>query len=127
MTKYVDAEAVETFARISGDTNPVHLDEKYAAKTQFGKRIAHGLLISSYISAVLGTILPGPGSIYLSQTVSFKRPVYLGDEITATVTVTNIRPDKPIVTLKTTCANQNRIVVIDGEAILLCPQIEKLG
>jgi len=121
ITKIVKQVDVEMFAQITGDKNPIHMDDEYAKNSQFGRRIAHGLLVSGYISAVLGTILPGPGSIYLSQTISFKSPVYIGDEITATVTVIDIREDKPIVTLKTFCKNQENNIVVDGEAKLLCP------
>ena len=123
ITKLVEKTDVGIFANITSDTNPIHLDDEYARNSQFGRRIAHGMLISGYISAVLGTLLPGPGSIYLSQSLSFKFPVYIGDEITVTVTVTNIREDKPIVTLKTICKNQEERIVIDGEAVLLCPQL----
>ena len=108
--------------RFSGDHNPVHLDEAYAAKTRFGHPIAHGMLVAGLISAVLGTELPGPGSIYLSQTLHFRAPVYIGDQVTATVEVVAIRPDKPIVTMKTVCTNQSGQIVLEGEAVLLLPQ-----
>lgn len=115
----VESADVELFARISGDVNPVHLDDEFAASTRFGKRIAHGLLVASYISAVLGTKLPGPGSIYLNQSLRFLHPVYLGDVITAEATVVSVRSDKPIITLSTTCRNQDGELVLDGEAVLL--------
>src|ERR1700739_4918265 len=105
ITRQVTAEVVEAFARVSGDTNPVHLDEMYAAKSRFGRRIAHGILAVSYISAVLGTVFPGPGTIYLSQNVSFLKPVFLGDTVTATVTVSKYRAEKGILTLVTECTN----------------------
>lgn len=117
--KSVESADVELFARISGDVNPVHLDDEFAASTRFGKRIAHGLLVASYISAVLGTKLPGPGSIYLNQSLRFLHPVYLGDVITAEATVVNVRNDKPIITLSTKCRNQDGELVLDGEAVLL--------
>ena len=107
------------FAEISLDTNPVHLDEEYAKTTRFGGRIAHGMLAASLVSAVLGTRLPGPGTIYLSQTLAFKGPVRLGDTITATVTVKAIKDGKPIVTLDTIVANQRGEVVLSGEAVVL--------
>lgn len=122
LTKTFSDEDVRSFAAISGDKNPVHLDDEYAAKTQFKKRIAHGMLTAGLISAVLGTKLPGEGSIYLGQTINFKAPVYLDDTITATVTVIKMHERKPIVTLETVCKNQDDIVVLTGEAVLLAPQ-----
>ena len=118
-TKTFTDSDVRTFAEISGDKNPIHLDEEYAAQTRFGRRLVHGILTSGMISALLGMRLPGPGSIYIKQTLNFRAPVYIGDTITATVTVAKIRPDKPIVTLDTVCENQDGRVVIDGEAVLL--------
>ena len=119
MTKVINQADVETFAEISGDQNPVHLDEQYAAQSMFGKRIAHGMLVSGLISSVLGMQLPGPGSIYLSQTLGFKKPVFFGDEITAVVEVTKVREDKQIISLDTKCFNQDDEIVIDGEAVIL--------
>ena len=123
MTKTFSDEDVRTFAEISGDRNPIHLDDEYAATTRFGKRLVHGILTSGMISALLGMELPGPGSIYIKQALNFRAPVYIGDTITASVTVTKIRNDKPIVTLETICKNQAGSVVIDGEAVLLTPTI----
>jgi acyl dehydratase len=123
ITRHVTAEDVEAFARVSGDTNPVHLDAGYAATTRFGKRIAHGMLAVSYISAVLGTRLPGPGTIYLSQNVSFLKPVFLGDTITATVSVSKFRPEKGILTLITECFNQAGEKVVDGQAVCLVTDV----
>lgn len=125
LVKSFSNEDVITFAQISGDKNPLHLDEMYAASTRFGKRIIHGILVSSLISALLGMEMPGPGSIYLKQTLNFRSPVFIGDTITASVTVEKIREDKPVVTLKTLCTKQDGTVVIDGEAILLVPKQEK--
>ncbi len=119
LTKTFTDEDVRAFARISGDNNPVHLDEEYAAKTMFKKRIAHGMLTAGLISAILGTQLPGEGSIYLGQTLNFKAPVYLDDTITATVTVVKLHERKPIATLETVCTNQDGVVVLDGEATVL--------
>lgn len=115
---FTDAD-VRAFAKISGDHNPVHLDEAYAAKTPFKKRIAHGMLTAGLISAILGTQLPGEGSIYLEQTLNFKAPVYLDETITATVTVVKLHERKPIATLETICKNQDGVVVLDGEATIL--------
>lgn len=123
ITRQVTAEDVEAFARVSGDENPVHLDAAYAATTRFGKRIAHGMLAVSYISAVLGTQFPGPGTIYLSQNVSFLKPVFLGDTITATVSVAKYRPEKGILTLLTECVNQAGDKVVDGQAVVLVSDV----
>ena len=119
ITKKISAEDVETFANLTGDKNPVHLDEAYARRTRFGKRIAHGMLGASLIFTVLGMYLPGPGTIYLSQTLQFLAPVYLDDVLTAEVTVTNVREDKPIITLETRCLNQDDTLVLMGEAKVL--------
>ena len=122
ITKSFSDEDVRKFAEISGDKNPVHLDDEYAAQTQFKKRLGHGMLTAGLISAVLGTELPGEGSIYLSQSINFQAPVFIGDTITATVTVIKIREGKPIITLETICKNQDDLVVIKGEAVLLKPE-----
>lgn len=119
LTRKVTDEDVRRFAELSGDHNPIHLDDGYAATTRFGQRIAHGMFGASLISAVLGNDLPGTGSIYLSQTLKFLAPVYLGDTLTARLTVTKIRDDKPIVTLETVCENQHGETIIKGEAVVL--------
>lgn len=121
ITKFFTNDDVIKFAEISGDNNPIHLDEEYAAGTRFKKRIVHGILVSGMISAVLGMHLPGPGSVYIKQTLNFRAPVFLHDKITASVQILKIRPDKPIVTLETICKNQESTIVIDGEAVLLLP------
>lgn len=118
-TQTISNEMIRSFADLTGDTNPVHLDEAYAAGTRFGRRIAHGMIAAGLISATLANDLPGPGTVYLSQTLQFKAPVYPGDTITATVEVKNLRPDKPIVTLGTVCTNQDAKVVLEGEAVVL--------
>jgi len=118
-TTTITDEMVRLFASLTGDTNPVHLDEAYAAGTRFGRRIAHGMIAAGLISATLANDLPGPGTVYLSQTLQFKSPVYPGDTITTTVEVKNARPDKPILTLATTCKNQSDVVVLEGEAVVL--------
>lgn len=118
-TKKVTERDITLFAQASGDTNPLHLNEDYAKKTIFGQRIAHGMLSASYISAILGTKLPGEGSIYLSQSLQFKRPVHINDEITTMVEVTKIEKNK--VTLKTVCTNQKGKIVVDGEALIQLP------
>ena len=119
LTKTITEADVMAFAGLVGDTNPLHLDDAYARQTRFGRRIAHGMLTAGLISAVLGTQLPGLGAIYLSQTLKFLAPVYLGDIITATVQVIAWRPDKRIVTLKTRCSNQEGQEVLIGEAVLM--------
>jgi 3-hydroxybutyryl-CoA dehydratase len=120
-TTITDA-AIRAFALASGDDNPVHLNDAYAAQTQFGRRIAHGLLTASFISAVLGNDLPGPGTIYLAQDLKFRAPVFIGDTITTMVEVIKYREDRRIATLKTTCTNQNGVVVIEGEAVVIAPE-----
>lgn len=107
---------IRTFADLTGDHNPIHVDDEFASQTMFGKRIAHGMLSASLISAVLANDLPGQGSIYLGQTLKFKAPVFIGDEITARVTVTSVRDGKPIAKLETVCTNQRNEIVIEGEA-----------
>ena len=119
LTRTVTDADIRAFADLSGDHNPIHLDDGYAATTRFGRRIAHGMFGASLISAVIGNELPGTGSIYLSQTLKFLAPVYLGDTVTARVTVTKIREDKPIVTLECFCENQRGEELIRGEAAVL--------
>jgi 3-hydroxybutyryl-CoA dehydratase len=112
---------IEAFAQVSGDTNPVHLDEAYAKTTTFGGRIAHGMLSAAYISAVLGTQLPGPGAIYLSQSLRFRRPVRIGDEVIARVTVKALDEKRGHVTLETVCLVNGK-AVLDGEAAVMAPK-----
>ena len=121
-TTTITDEMIQSFAALTADTNPVHLDDAYAATTRFGRRIAHGMIAAGLISAALANDLPGPGTVYLSQTLQFKAPVYPGDTITTTVEVKTVRPDKPIVTLGTVCKNQNGVVVLEGEAVVLASQ-----
>lgn len=119
ITKRIDETDIQTFADLTGDHNPVHLDDAFARTTPFKRRIAHGMLTASLISSVLASKLPGEGSIYLGQTLQFVAPVFPGDEITARVTVKQIREDKPIVKLETICLNQHSEVVIRGEATVM--------
>jgi len=118
-TQTISDQMVRSFAELTGDSNPVHLDDAYAAGTRFGRRIAHGMIAAGLISATLANDLPGPGTVYLSQTLQFKAPVFPGDTITATVEVKNVRPDKPLVTLSTICTNQDNKIVLEGEAVVL--------
>jgi 3-hydroxybutyryl-CoA dehydratase len=119
-SKTVTEADILMYAGVSGDTNPVHLNQVYAETTMFRGRIAHGMLSAGLISAVLGTKLPGPGTVYLSQTLRFKAPVRLGDTVRARVTVIEIIPEKRRVVLHTQCA-VGTTVVIDGEATVMVP------
>jgi 3-hydroxybutyryl-CoA dehydratase len=119
LSKTISEADVLAFADVTGDHNPIHLDEQFAKHSRFGRRIAHGMLGASLISSAIANELPGAGSIYLSQTLRFVSPVYLGDTITAHITITALREDKPIVTLETICENQNHEAVIKGEATVL--------
>jgi 3-hydroxybutyryl-CoA dehydratase len=109
---------IVAFAGLTGDMNPVHVDAEYAAKSMFGERIAHGMLVAGLISAVIGTELPGPNSIYLGQELKFTAPVKIGDTVTVTVTVTEKRDDKRIIKLQTTATNQRGEMVVDGSAVI---------
>jgi len=116
----ITSEMIDGFAKYSGDYNPVHLDEEFASTTIFKKRIAHGFLVGSFISAVLGNEFPGNGTIYLSQTMTFHSPVYISDIITVRVEITDF-PKSQRVKLKTVCINQENVVVLDGEALIIPP------
>ncbi len=116
LSRSITEDDILLFALVSGDHNPIHLDAEYAERSFFGKRIAHGFLIGSLISAVLGNALPGPGSIYLGQTLKFLAPIHIGDTVTVTVKVVALREEKRIVTLHTACTNQHGTLVLSGEA-----------
>ncbi len=119
-TKTVTSDDVVAFASVTGDTNPLHLDDAYAANTRFKRRIAHGMLSAGFISAALGTKLaPHACVVYLSQSLRFQRPVYIGDSVTARVEVTKVDPERRLVTLATTCTNQRAEEVLTGEALVL--------
>jgi len=109
------------FAEITGDYNPVHMDADFASETMFKERISHGMLTASYMSAVFGMKLPGPGAIYISQTLNFRRPVKIGDTITATATVLEVFPVKNRVRFLCNCVNESGKPVVEGEAILMVP------
>ncbi len=117
-SRTITEEDIDLFAHVSTDKNPIHIDERYAALTHFGGRVAHGIMVASMISAVLGNDLPGHGSIYLGQTLKFLAPVRIGDTITVTVEVISLREDKHIVTLRTDCTNQEGTLVLTGEATI---------
>ncbi len=119
-SRTVTESDIVLFCGISGDTNPVHLDREYAARTRFRGTIAHGMLSASFISTVIGTKLPGPGAIYVSQNCRFKAPVRAGDTVVARVTVTELTPEKKRARLDTTCSIGAK-VVIDGEAVVMVP------
>ena len=118
--KTVTVADILGFAEISGDRNPVHLDEDFAKATSFRGRIAHGLLSASFISTVFGMYLPGPGCVYIAQSLRFKRPVRIGDLVTARCEVTGLDPVKRFVTFSTTCSVAGKLV-IDGEATVMVP------
>jgi 3-hydroxybutyryl-CoA dehydratase len=119
-TKTVTEADIVKFADVSGDNNPVHLDEAFAQTTMFKGRIAHGMLSAGFISTVIGTKLPGSGTIYMSQTLRFKAPVRIGDTVTATCTITEIIPEKRRAVLNTSC-KVGDTVVIEGEALVMVP------
>ena len=123
-TRKIEQFDIDAFAEITGDHNPVHVDEAFAQQTRFGRRIAHGMLTASLISSVLANKLPGEGSVYLGQTLQFVAPVFPGDEVTARVTVKEVRDDKPIVKLETICVNQRGETVIRGEATVLVSDVK---
>jgi 3-hydroxybutyryl-CoA dehydratase len=119
-TKTVDSSDVVGFAEVTGDRNPIHLSEHFAARTPFGTRIAHGLYTASLISAVLGTRLPGPGAIYISQTLNFRAPVKIGDTVEVVVSVAELMPEKCRARLTCACSVAGEIV-LDGEAWVKVP------
>lgn len=116
-------EDLHVFAELTGDTNPIHLDEAYAAATMFKGRIAHGTLTASYISTVLGTLLPGPGAIYVSQSLNFRGPVRIGDEVISTARVLELLPAKKRAILTCHCSVAGK-TVLEGEALMMVPSRE---
>ena len=118
LSKAFTEEEVFQFADISGDRNPLHLDKDFGEASIFGQRIVHGMLVASLFSGLIGMKLPGEGSVYLGQSLTFKAPVAIGEQITAFVEIINIREDKPIVTLRTVCVNSEGTVAIEGEAVV---------
>ena len=121
-SKTITETDIYLFAGVTGDLNPAHVDEEYAKNTFFKTRIAHGMLTASFISTVIGTMLPGPGTVYLSQEVRFLAPVKIGDTVSAVAEITEIQPEKKRVWLKTTCTNQDGTVVVDGQAVVSPPR-----
>ncbi|MCW5959658.1 MAG: MaoC family dehydratase [Pyrinomonadaceae bacterium] len=118
-SKKITDEVIRAFAELSGDYNPIHLDEEFASQTRFKKRIAHGMITGALISAVLGNEFREKKIVYLSQTMKFVAPVFIDDTVTATATVKNIREDKPIVSVETVCSNQNGETVVTGEGRIM--------
>lgn len=122
VSKIITDGDIRDFARISGDDNPIHLDDDYAVQSLFGRRIAHGILVSALISRVIGTMLPGEGTIYLSQNVKFVKPVYVEDTVVAEVEILKIDNEKKRMTLKTTVTKEDGTCVIEGEALVIPPR-----
>lgn len=120
-TKTITEQDVYAYAGITGDFNPVHVDEAYATTTRFGRRVAHGGLLVGLISTVLGTDSPGPGGIYLGQSLSFRKPAFLGETVTAEVEVVEVLVEKKRVAYKTRCLNQRGEVIAEGESLMLLP------
>ena len=118
MSAQFSMEKVKAFADLTEDFNPVHLDPVYASQTIFKGNIVHGFLVGSLFSTILGTKMPGEGSIYLKQNMKFVKPVYINDTVTAVATITDINYEKQLVTLDTTCYNQDGVVVIEGDALI---------
>ena len=121
-TKTISESDIYLFAGVTGDLNPAHINEEYAKKTFFKTRIAHGMLLAGFISAVLGNKLPGPGTVYIKQELNFLAPVHIGDTITSRAELTEIIPEKNRARFKTTCLNQDGEPVLDGEATVSPPK-----
>lgn len=119
--KTVTEADILLFSAVSGDNNPVHLNEEYAATSFFGERVAHGMLTASIISGLLGTRLPGPGAVYVSQTLRFRAPVRIGQTVAAAAEVTGLDPERRRATLRTTCTAAG-VVVLEGEAVVMIPE-----
>jgi acyl dehydratase len=122
LTRTISPDIIREYVQASGDGNPIHSDPAFAAATRFGRIIAPGMLTAGLISAVIGTRLPGPGTLYLSQNLRFLHPVYVGDVITARATVTGRLPDRNRIELATVCVNQNGQPVLEGEAWVMPPK-----
>lgn len=127
LTKTFGDAEIEKFVELTGDRNPLHTDEAFAAQTRFKRRITQGILSASLISTCIGMHLPGTGAIYLDQTLRFVKPVYVGDTVTLTATVSHIREDKPVLTLSTVWTNQHGQKVIEGEAHVLLMSPAEMG
>jgi acyl dehydratase len=126
-THTITDQEIRAFAQVSGDTNPIHLDDAYAAQTPFKKRIAHGMYLGGIISGILGTKFPGPGTLYLSQNFHFLRPAFVGETVTIQITAADVRLDKPIVRFEMKVLNQNGDTVLTGEAVTKVPHLDLQG
>lgn len=124
-TKTVSETDIYLYAGITGDFNPAHVNESYAKTTFFKTRIAHGMLTAGFISNILGTQLPGPGTIYLKQELTFLAPVHIGDTISAQAEVIEVMADKNRIRLRTNCVNQDGTAILEGEALVSPPQVPK--
>jgi 3-hydroxybutyryl-CoA dehydratase len=118
-SKTITDADIRAFAEISGDHNPIHLDEAYAAASKFGRRIAHGALITSFISNVIGNQIPGHGCIYLGSSFKFKNPTFIGDTVTATATIKSLRAERGLYVLECVCTNQDGAVLCEGESTVM--------
>jgi len=118
LTRTFTIDDVIAFANVTGDQNPIHLDEEYAKKTIYGKRIVHGMLVSSLFSNLIASELPGEGTIYLGQTLNFQAPVYIGDKLSVKIEVVALKIEKKIMTLKTEVKNEGSTLVLVGEAVV---------
>lgn len=123
ITKTITETDIQTFGDLAGDHNPLHFDKEHARRTRFGKPISHGMMTGSLFSPIIAHQLPGEGAIYLSQSLRFVAPVFAGDTITATLTVTNVRDDKPVITMEGVATNQHGEVVITGESVVLVDEL----
>jgi 3-hydroxybutyryl-CoA dehydratase len=126
-TKTISESDIYLFAGVTGDLNPAHINESYAQNTFFKTRIAHGMLLAGFISAVIGMKLPGPGAIYVRQELKFLAPARIGDTVTARVEVMQMQPEKNRITLRTTCTNQENTLIMDGEAMISPPKAKNVG
>lgn len=115
---FIDQNRVNNFAKLSGDKNPIHINQEYAQNSIFGKTIVHGIYVASLFSKILGNNLPGEGTIYLGQTLKFTKPIFVNEKVKIEVIIVNIREDKPIITLRTICYNSNNEIALDGEAVM---------
>jgi acyl dehydratase len=114
-TQTVTAREVELYAQITGDRNPLHFDADFAARTRFGRLVAQGGIASGMLNALVAMDMPGPGTVFLSQTLTYKAPTYLGDTLTAEIEVLSVKPDKPVCQLRATITNQDGTVLLEGE------------
>ena len=128
-TKTITGADLRAYAEITGDYNPLHFDDAFAAGTRFGRRVAQGGITAGLLNALVAMDLPGPGTVFMSQTLTYRAPAYVGDTLTATVEVLSLKPDKPVCQLKFTVANQHGAVLLEAEAwtYTLRPDLERTG